>query len=52
MLYWLAFFLTLLSLCAREGKRTSPDSDKPVSRLLRRFYEFGSRNRENDGNAP
>lgn len=40
--YWIVFILTLLSLCAREGRRTT--SNKPVSRLLRRFYEWGHRN--------
>lgn len=44
VMYWLVFFAVFLSLCAREGKRAT--SDKPVSRLLRRFYEFGSRNRK------
>lgn len=48
-LYWLAFALTFLSLCAREGKRTT--SDKPISRLLRRFYEWGHRNTKDDENA-
>lgn len=43
-MYWLVFFAVFSSLCAREGKRAT--SDKPVSRLLRRFYEFGSRNRK------
>lgn len=47
MTYWLVFALVFISLCAREGKRVaSSGSDKPVSRLLRRLYEFGSRNRE------
>lgn len=46
-MYWLVFFAVLLSLCAREGKRAT--SDKPVSRLLRRLYEFGSRNRKQEG---
>lgn len=40
--YWLVFALTFLSLCAREGKRSH--ADKPVSRLLRHFYEWGHRN--------
>lgn len=46
-MYWLVFFVVFLSLCAREGKRAT--SDKPVSRLLRRLYEFGSRNRKQEG---
>lgn len=45
-MYWVFFALTFLSLCAREGKRTR--ADKPVSRLLRRLYEWGHRNYTED----
>lgn len=46
-MYWFVFTAVLFSLLVREGKRTT--SDKPVSRLLRRLYEFGSRNRKQEG---
>lgn len=45
MMYWVVFSLTFLSLLAREGKRAARNgSDKPVSRLLARFYRWGHRN--------
>lgn len=44
-MYWVVFTLTFLSLLAREGKRAARNgSDKPVSRLLARFYRWGHRN--------
>lgn len=36
--YWAVFATVFFALCVREGKRTK--SDKPVSRWLRRLYEF------------
>lgn len=44
--YWLVFMLTFLSLCARAGKKAK--SDKGFEGLLKRLYEFGSRNRGKD----
>lgn len=36
--YWVVFGTVFFALCVREGKRTT--SDKPVSRWLRRLYQF------------
>lgn len=41
-MYWFVFFAVFLSLCAREGKRTTRGD--VFSRFARRLYEFGSRN--------
>lgn len=36
--YWAVYATVFFALCVREGKRTT--SDKPVSRWLRRLYQF------------
>ena len=32
--------LVFFGLCLREGARVRPDNNKPVSRWLRRLYQF------------
>lgn len=32
---WLAFWITFVLLCLREGARVQPDNKAPVSRFLR-----------------
>lgn len=41
-MYWFVFIAVFLSLCAREGKRTTRGDI--FSRFARWLYEFGSRN--------
>lgn len=45
-MYWATFVMLFISLCAREGKKA--DGLNPLSRILRRLYEFGSRNKGKD----